>query len=205
MDKLIFLFTRKDGLTREEFFAHYLDVHAPLGLELTRTMAHYVVNLRDRDDRADEGVDAITETWTESAADFMNPEKSFATPEDAERLFTDHNSFIGAPYDAYAVDEQFRKGVERLPPTNGVAAGGKAVVAVADDATLTRLGSLVDRNEVTRYVENRIAASLMTGAFEPVHAFVEVHLATDGALAPEIEDLVGNGGAVYRVSEYVKK
>jgi hypothetical protein len=205
MDKLIFLFPRKDGLTREEFFAHYLDVHAPLGLELTRTMTHYVVNLRDRDDRADEGVDAITETWTESAADFMNPEKSFATPEDAERLFTDHNSFIGAPYDAYAVDEQFRKGVERLPPTNGVAAGGKAVVAVADDATLKRLGSLVDRNEVTRYVENRIAASLMTGAFEPVHAFVEVHLATDGALAPEIEDLVGNGGAVYRVSEYVKK
>jgi hypothetical protein len=205
MDKLIFLFPRKDGLTRDEFFAHYLDVHAPLGLELTRTMTHYVVNLRDRDDRADEGVDAITETWTESFADFMNPEKSFATPEDAQRLFTDHDSFIGAPYDAYAVDERVRKGVERLPPADGMTPGGKAVVAVADDATLARLGALVDRDDVTRYVENRVATALMTGAFAPVHAFVEVQLVTDGALAPEIEDLVGDGGAVYRVSEYVKK
>ena len=31
MDKLVFLFHRKDGLTRQEFFEHYLDVHAPLG------------------------------------------------------------------------------------------------------------------------------------------------------------------------------
>ena len=30
---------RKQGLTREEFFSHYLEVHAPLGMELTRTMA----------------------------------------------------------------------------------------------------------------------------------------------------------------------
>ncbi|MEX1007180.1 MAG: EthD domain-containing protein [Acidimicrobiia bacterium] len=205
MEKLIFLFPRKDGLTREEFFAHYLDVHAPLGLELTRTMTHYTVNLRDRGDGAAEGVDAITETWTESVADFMNPNTSFATPEDAQRLFADHDSFIGAPYDAYAVDEQVRKGPERLSPGNGVSPGGKAVVAATGGAALELLGGLLDHDEVTRYVENRVAAALMTGAFEPVHAFVEVHLATDGALAPEIEELVGRGGAVYRVSEYVKK
>ena len=205
MDKLIFLFPRKDGLTREEFFAHYLEVHAPLGLELTRTMTHYTVNLRDHGDGAAEGVDAITETWTESAADFMNPDKSFATPEDAQRLFTDHNSFIGDPYDAYAVEEDVRKGRTLLAPNDGVSRGGKAVVAVTDARALQRLGALVDRDEVTRYVENRVSAALMTGAFEPVDAFVEVHLATDGALDPEIEDLVGDNGAVYRVSEYVKK
>lgn len=205
MDKLIFLFPRKDGLTREEFFAHYLDVHAPLGLELTRTMTHYAVNLRDRGDGAAEGVDAITETWTESVADFMDPGKSFATPEDAQRLMADHDSFIGAPYDAYAVDERVRKGPERLAPIDGVSPGGKAVVAVTHDTALERLGALVERDEVTRYVENRVAAPLMTGTFEPVHAFVEIHLATDGALTPEIEDLVGDDGAVYRVSEYVKK
>ena len=105
VDKLIFLFPRKDGLTREEFFAHYLDVHAPLGLEVTRTMVHYTVNLCDRDGGTDDGVDAITETWTDSVADFMNPDKSFATPEDAQRLFTDHDSFVGAPYEPYAVEE----------------------------------------------------------------------------------------------------
>ena len=115
MDKLIFLFPRKDGLTREEFFAHYLDVHAPLGLEVTRTMVHYTVNLCDRNGGTDDGVDAITETWTDSVADFMNPDKSFASREDAQRLFTDHDSFIGAPYDAYAVEEQVRKG-PRSPP-----------------------------------------------------------------------------------------
>jgi EthD domain len=205
MDKLIFLFPRKDGLTREEFFAHYLEVHAPLGLELTRTMAHYSVNLRDRRDGAAEGVDAITETWTESVADFMDPDKSFATPEDAQRLFTDHDSFIGAPYDAYAVDEDVRKGPALLAPNDGASPGGKAVVAVSDEDALQRLGALANRDEVTRYVENRVLTPLLTGAFDPVQTFVEVHLASDGALDPELEDLVGDTGAVYRVSEYVKK
>ena len=133
MDKLIFLFPRKDGLTRDEFFAHYLEVHAPLGLELTRTMAHYTVNLCDREGGADDGVDAITETWTDSVADFMDPDKSFATPEDAQRLFADHDSFIGAPYDAYAVEERVSKGPERLPPDHGRSPGAKVVVAVSDD------------------------------------------------------------------------
>ncbi len=205
MDKLIFLFPRKDGLTREEFFAHYLDVHAPLGLELTRTMVHYTVNLCDRDDGTDDGVDAITETWTDSVADFMNPDKSFATPEDAQRLFTDHDSFIGAPYDAYSVEEHVRKGPDRLVPSDGVSLGGKTVIAVSDDHTLGRLAALLDRDDVTRYVENRVATPVMTGAFAAVHAFVEVHGASDGALTSDIEALVGAGGTVHPVSEYVKK
>jgi hypothetical protein len=205
MDKLVFLFPRKDGLTREEFFSHYLEVHAPLGLEVTQTMEHYVVNLCDRERTTGEDVDAITETWTASVADFMNPDKSFATPEDAQRLMTDHDSFIGAPYDAYAVDELVRKGADRLGPTDGASSGGKAVVAIADDAALERIASLVERAEVTRYVENLVATPLMTGAYRPVRAFVELHLAADGALNPEIEALAGDGGAVYRVTEYVKK
>ena len=143
MDKLIFLFPRKDGLTREEFFAHYLEVHAPLGLEVTRTMVHYTVNLCDRDGGTDDGVDAITETWTDSAADFLNPDKSFATPEDAQRLFTDHNSFIGAPYDAYSVEEDVRKGPERLAPSGEASPGDKIVIAVNDDDALGRVSELL--------------------------------------------------------------
>ena len=206
MDKLIFLFPRKDGLTREEFFAHYLEVHAPLGLELTRTMAHYSVNLRDRGDGAAEGIDAITETWTESVADFMNPDKSFATPEDAQRLFTDHNSFIGDPYDAYAVEEVVRKGAERLAPADGPSQGGKAVVAVTDERALSeaRRADGTRRGHALRGEPGGHAAH--DRRVRPVvEIFVEVHLATDGALVPELEDLVGDTGAVYRVSEYVKK
>ena len=205
MDKLIFLFPRKDGLTREEFFAHYLDVHAPLGLEVTRTMVHYTVNLCDRDGGTDDGVDAITETWTDSVADFMNPDKSFATPEDAQRLFTDHDSFIGAPYDAYAVEERVRKGPERLAPRSDVSPGGKTVIAVNDDDTLGRLAVLIEHDDVTRYVENRVVTAVMTGAFATVHAFVEVHVASDVALVADIEAIAGSDGAVYPVSEYVKK
>ena len=83
MEKLLFVFSRKDGLTRDEFFDHYLTVHAPLGLELTKTLVRYAVNLHDGRDRAPENVDAFTETWTDSIADFMNVDTSFATPEDA--------------------------------------------------------------------------------------------------------------------------
>ncbi len=205
MDKLIFLFPRKDGITREEFFTHYLDVHAPLGLEVTRTMVHYTVNLCDRDGGSDDGVDAITETWTDSVADFMNPDKSFATPEDAQRLFTDHDSFIGAPYDAYAVAEEVRKGPQRLPPNRGVSPGSKIVIAVSDADTLDRLAVLLERDIVTRYVENRIVTPVMTGAFATAQGFVEVHGPRDGALNAEISALAGTDGAVHPVSEYVKK
>ena len=45
----------------------------------------------------------------------------------------------------------------------------------------------------------------MTSAFGPLRALVEVNVADDGELAPELERLVGDGGVVYRVSEYVKK
>jgi hypothetical protein len=204
MDKLIFLFPRKQGLTREEFFSHYLEVHAPLGLELTRTMVHYTVNLCDRDGGND-GVDAITETWTESAADFLNPDRSFATPEDAQRLFTDHDSFIGAPYDAYAVTETIRKGPERLAPSNAVSPGHKIVVVVTDESALSRLAAIVDRDAVTRYVENRVATSVMAGAFTTASGFVEVHLQGDDDLVPEIAKLAGTDGRVHAVSEYVKK
>jgi EthD domain len=107
MPKLIFLFHRKDGLTREEFFEHYLEVHAPLGMRLTRNMDGYTVNLVDTE--AVGAPDAITEIWTASTAEFFDPAKSFATPEDAKELMTDHDSFIG-PYDAYVVEERVVRG-----------------------------------------------------------------------------------------------
>ena len=50
-DKVLFFFTRKDGLSRQEFHDHYLHHHAPLGLRVTQTMAGYTVNLVDNLDR----------------------------------------------------------------------------------------------------------------------------------------------------------
>ncbi|HXY93736.1 MAG TPA: EthD domain-containing protein [Acidimicrobiia bacterium] len=205
MEKLLFLFPRKEGLTREEFFEHYLDVHAPLGLSVTQTMVHYAVNLRDGHDHAPDGVDAFTETWTESVADFMDPAKSFATPEDARRLMTDHDSFIGAPFDVYAVAERVRKGVERPPPTRDRTRGTRVVVAITGDGAEARLAGLLDRDGVVRYVDNDVASAMATDAFGPHRAFVLLNLAPEDGLVGEIESLVGDDGAVYRVSEYVQK
>ena len=66
-------------------------------------MDGYSVNLVDTE--AAGAPDAITEIWTASSADFFDPAKSFATPDDAQELMTDHDSFIG-PYDTYIVEER---------------------------------------------------------------------------------------------------
>jgi hypothetical protein len=211
LEKLMFLFPRKDGLTRDEFFQHYLDVHAPLGMELTRAMVHYTVNLRDVGDRAPEGVDAITETWTASAADFMNPEQSFASPADAQRLMDDHNSFIGDPYDVYLVEERVRKGPARAAQRAGRSSDDKVVIAVSDAASgggravLDRFASVAESADVTRYVESRVTSALATGAFGARAAFVEVNLVEGSGVAEEIEKLLGDDGVVYHVKEYVQK
>jgi hypothetical protein len=204
LDKLMFLFPRKEGLTRDEFFEHYLEVHAPLGMELTQTMEHYVVNLRDRADRAPDGVDAITEVWTASVPDFMDADKSFRSAEDAKRLMTDHDSFIGFPYDVHVVDERVRKGAELAEPRDECTPGTKVLAALVDEKAVDQLAEVCSNIGVARYVENRVQSSMMTDAFGPVAAFVEANL--DGeASALEFERLVGDDGVVYRVSEYVKK
>jgi hypothetical protein len=133
MDKLMFLFHRKDGLTHDEFCEHYLEVHAPLGLRVTQTMAGYSVNLVDEGDAAP---DAITEVWTASLQDFFDPEKSFATPEDATALFTDHNSFIG-PYDTYVVEERVVRQSDGAPAAKRIACyvEGEDVPAPGPDVT----------------------------------------------------------------------
>ena len=79
------------------------------------------------------------------------------------------------------------------------------MVAVSDDATLARLAPLADRDDVSRFVENRVTTPLMTGAFTAVHAFVEVHGQPGDDLIAEIEALVTADDAVHPVSEYVKK
>jgi hypothetical protein len=127
MEKVVFFFTRKDGLSREEFHVHYLDHHAPLGLRVTRTIAGYTVNLVD----SDADVDAVTEIWTNSVADFFDPTTSFASEDDANTLMADHDSFIG-PYHAYVVEEEVVRGALPDAPVGQVAPGAKVFVRYGD-------------------------------------------------------------------------
>jgi hypothetical protein len=127
MEKVLFFFQRKDGLTRQEFRDHYLEEHAPRGMRLTVTMDGYTVNLVD----SESPVDAVTEIWTASMADFFDPAKSFATEADAKEMMADHDSFIG-PYDAYAVEEDLVHGSLPDAPLGEPFRGPKVIVRYTD-------------------------------------------------------------------------
>jgi len=156
MDKLLFLFHRKDGLTREAFAEHYLDVHAPLGQRLTVTMDGYTVNIVEAS--GGDELDAITEVWTASMANFFDPTKSFATPEDAAQLMADHDSFIG-PYDAYAVEERVVRGGPPDGPLGARTPGAKVVSWYRDDGDVPDppLGA-------TRVVDQRVLQVVTPGS-----------------------------------------
>jgi hypothetical protein len=156
LDKVVFFFTRKDGLTREEFHDHYLGHHAPLGLRVTQTMDGYTVNLVD----SEGAVDAVTEIWTASIADFFDPSKSFATEDDAQTLMADHDSFIG-PYTAYAVDEQVVAGALPDAPLGEVAPGAKVFARYASADTLPEPPA-----DATFVVDQRVTQVLVPGSPE---------------------------------------
>jgi hypothetical protein len=177
MDKLMFFFTRKAGLTHAEFAEHYLQEHAPLGMRLTVTMAGYTVNLVDGDDT----VDAVTEIWTASAADFFDPAKSFASEDDAKAMMADHDSFIG-PYDAYAVEERAVHGDVPLGAAGARTSGAKLIVRYGDGDTVPAVP-----DGVRAVVDHRIVQSLTPDA--PALAVVRsiwldpgVAVSVDGAL-----------------------
>jgi hypothetical protein len=154
MDKVLFFFQRKAGTTREQFYDHYLQDHAPLGLRVTVTMAGYTVNLVDSDSE----VDAVTEIWTPSLADFFDPSKSFATEEDAKILMADHDSFIG-PYDAYAVEETVVQGSVPDAPIGERAAGTKVFVRYADAAAVPAPPA-----DARCVVDQRVVQNMMPGS-----------------------------------------
>lgn len=164
-EKLVFLFGRTPGLSFDEFAEHYLDVHAPLGLRVTRAMQRYVVNLADVDGPPQPfPVDAITEIWTPSADEFFDPSRAFTSPEDGNALLADHATFIG-PMHAYVVEERI--------VTGGASTEVKYVVP--DRAR--------EPANVTRHVENRVVRTLTPDA-PTVDVFTLLHFADrDAALA----------------------
>jgi len=94
--KSISLLCRKDGMTREQFATHWVDVHAPLAHAvpgLARYVQSHIVEERRRPDiRAmDVEVDGIAELWYDDR-DAMA--RALASPE-AKALHADGALFIG--------------------------------------------------------------------------------------------------------------
>jgi hypothetical protein len=154
MDKLIFLFQRREGLTRRQFCDHYLDVHAPLGMRLTQTMRGYTVNLVDTEG----GPAAITEIWTPSAADFLDPTRAFASASDAAELIADHDSFIG-PFESYVVEEHVVRGGVLAAPLGRRTSGVKLVSLHCEAENLP-----VPPASSRRVVDHRVLKVLTPGA-----------------------------------------
>jgi hypothetical protein len=222
VEKLLFLFGRKPGLSRDEFARHYLDVHAPLGLRVTRAMTRYVVNLVEPDQRGlavtgmqgvePPALDAITEIWTPSVEAFFDPERAFVSAEAGRELMADHTSFIG-PMHAYVVTERVVGGEDRARPEGGRSAGVKhaSLVLRSDGPTGVRdrpdgAGPAARDDAVLSYVESRVVRALTDGS-PPLERVVEVRLATLDDVRRRVSagDPLLTSGPGCLVSEHVQR
>ncbi|MBX6390635.1 MAG: EthD domain-containing protein [Frankia sp.] len=101
---LLFLFTRKEGLSDAEFRNHYLGVHAPMSVAHSTATGRYVVRLVEGG-AGPVPVDAITEIWTESVDAFIDPAKGWDSAENWKTVLDDANSFLSG-FHMYRVRRQ---------------------------------------------------------------------------------------------------
>lgn len=120
MEKLVFLFRRKAGAAREDYFRHYITNHSPLGLKHQQGLDAYTVNLLELP--AD--FDVVTEIWTPVIAEFFGMDKQRSAGE--ELIVQDHMSFMG-PQDTYAVEERVVRDGALTSPLGTPSPGAKVV------------------------------------------------------------------------------
>jgi hypothetical protein len=121
VEKLVFIFRRKPGTTRHEYFDHYLEVHSQLGLRYKEGLLGYTVNLGE----STVEFDAVTEIWIPSISEFLDPASNLG--EGPRAIVEDHYSFMG-PQDCYAIEEKIlRHG--SLESSLGAATPGTKIVS----------------------------------------------------------------------------
>jgi uncharacterized protein (TIGR02118 family) len=178
VQKIVFLFGRKPGLSHDEFARHYLEVHAPLGRRVTRTMTGYVVNLVEQADETDAKLpelDAITEIWTPSVEEFFDPTHAFTSPEEGRELMADHESFIG-PMHAYLVSEELVEPADGTGPSRfkHVALVGPQDGATPDASARDNVVRALtpDAPDVTAFAVRRLATPQDGGRLGLVSGYV---------------------------------
>lgn len=89
-DKMIYVFYRRPDISREEYQRKYIELHSPLGMQYTRNLYGYTVNLT----ASAGGPDAVTEIWIKSAVDTLMGKTAITPrlPEDAARTEADSRS-----------------------------------------------------------------------------------------------------------------
>ncbi|HEV8616542.1 MAG TPA: EthD family reductase [Methylomirabilota bacterium] len=96
MIKSLSLLIRKDGMTREQFVRHWVDVHAPLAHKvpgLRRYVQSHILEDRKRPDipTLDVDVDGVAEVWYDDREAMV---RALASPE-GKALHADGALFIG--------------------------------------------------------------------------------------------------------------
>ncbi|MBL7502823.1 EthD domain-containing protein [Frankia sp. CNm7] len=92
---LLFLFTRKAGLSEDQFRDHYLNVHAPMALAHSTAKRRYIVRLVEGGhEPLPLAVDALTEIWTESWDAFVDPAKGWDSVENWKLVIDDAANFL---------------------------------------------------------------------------------------------------------------
>jgi hypothetical protein len=125
VEKTIYFFRRKEGLSREDFREHYVQVHSPLGLRNCLLLEGYAVNLV-----LSEGeFDAVTMLWSSSMTDFTDLDKGYAKPEDRDEIIADEKTFFRHPHRlSVMVDEEVVLGDGVVP---SALRGGKLISVYA--------------------------------------------------------------------------
>jgi uncharacterized protein (TIGR02118 family) len=106
MIKSVSLLVRKAGMTHEQFMKHWVEIHAPLALEvpgLRRYVQSHILEDRKRPDVAplDVEIDGIAELWYDDRESLT---RALASPE-GKALYADGALFIGR-IRTYTVDEK---------------------------------------------------------------------------------------------------
>jgi uncharacterized protein (TIGR02118 family) len=95
MLKLILLFRRKPGMSREDFIAYYEDVHAPLSVEKIPGIALYRRSYVEPGaapfghPSTEPGFDVVTELGFETREDYDAAVEAFTSPELGSLLYAD--------------------------------------------------------------------------------------------------------------------
>lgn len=116
MIKLVYCVTKKPGLTDEEFFGYWQNIHGPLGARipgLRRLVQSHRVTVPD--DRYRPDYDGMAELWFDSIADMLAARQS---PE-WKASSADEAQFIDADKVAYFVSEERVILDEMQPPGAG--------------------------------------------------------------------------------------
>jgi uncharacterized protein (TIGR02118 family) len=115
MYKVMILIKRKPGISKEEFFKHYDEVHAPAAMkdfpQFVRYERNYVLGIVDPPSRSHEEpeFDCITEIWYKDRKAFEDAE-SFWTGEGGKVILADNETFMDvSKMVSYAVEQKVAK------------------------------------------------------------------------------------------------